>query len=94
MIGPGWETLARTGDKLAARELAEQCSVSVLPALQTPTDNVEDVRRFAAQIGWSIIVKAVEGGGGRGIRIVTEESELTGLMERALRESPQGLVFA
>ncbi|KFZ24232.1 hypothetical protein V502_01299 [Pseudogymnoascus sp. VKM F-4520 (FW-2644)] len=94
VIGPGWETLARTGDKLAARALAEQCSVPVLPALQTPTDNVEDVRRFGAQIGWPIIVKAVDGGGGRGIRIVREEGDLTGLMERALRESPQGLVFA
>lgn len=94
VIGPGWETLARTGDKLAARQLAEECKVPVLPALQTPTDNVEDIRRFAAQIGWPIIIKAVDGGGGRGIRIVREEGDLAGLMERALRESPQGLVFA
>jgi pyruvate carboxylase len=94
VIGPGWETLARTGDKLAARQLAEECKVPVLPALQTPTNNVEDVRRFAAQIGWPIIIKAVDGGGGRGIRIVREEGDLAGLMERALRESPQGLVFA
>ncbi|KFY21751.1 hypothetical protein V493_07143 [Pseudogymnoascus sp. VKM F-4281 (FW-2241)] len=94
VIGPGWETLARTGDKLAARKLAEQCSVAVLPALQTPTNNVEDIRRFAAQIGWPIIIKAVDGGGGRGIRIVREEGDLAGLMERALQESPQGLVFA
>lgn len=94
VIGPGWETLARTGDKLAARQLAEECNVPVLPALQTPTDNVEDVMRFAAKIGWPIIIKAVDGGGGRGIRIVREERDLAGLMERALRESPQGLVFA
>ncbi|OBT82883.1 hypothetical protein VE02_08645 [Pseudogymnoascus sp. 03VT05] len=94
VIGPGWETLARTGDKLAARQLAEECNVPVLPALQTPTDNVEDVRRFAAELGWPIIIKAVDGGGGRGIRIVREEGDLVGLMERALRESPQGLVFA
>lgn len=94
VIGPGWETLARTGDKLAARQLAEECAVPVLPALQTPTSNVDDLRCFAAQVGWPIIIKAVDGGGGRGIRIVTDEADLAGLMERALRESPQGLVFA
>ncbi|KFY38490.1 hypothetical protein V495_06549 [Pseudogymnoascus sp. VKM F-4514 (FW-929)] len=94
VVGPGWDALARTGDKLAARQLAEECKVPVLPALRTPTDNVDDVRRFAAQIGWPIIIKAADGGGGRGIRIVREEGNLAGLMERALRESPQGLVFA
>lgn len=66
----------------------------MLPALQTPTSNVGDLSRFAAQVGWPIIIKAVDGGGGRGIRIVREEGDLAGLMERALRESPQGLVFA
>jgi pyruvate carboxylase len=94
VIGPGWVTLARTGDKLAARQLAEESAVPVLPGVHTPTNNIEDIRRFATQVGFPIIIKAVDGGGGRGIRIVREEADLAGLMERALRESPQGQVFA
>ncbi|OBT93246.2 hypothetical protein VE01_08828 [Pseudogymnoascus verrucosus] len=93
VIGPGWETLARTGDKLAARQLAEESAVPVLPGLHTPTNNIEDLRSFARQVGWPIIIKAVDGGGGRGIRIVREEAGLADLMERAMRESPQGLLF-
>jgi pyruvate carboxylase len=94
VIGPGWEILARTGDKLQARLLAQQCFVPVLRALQVPTDRVEKVQKFAAGVGYPIVIKAVDGGGGRGIRIVREESDLAGLMERALRESPCRKVFA
>ncbi len=94
VIGPGWEILARTGDKLQARSLAEQCGVPVLPALQIPTDRVEDVQRFAAEVGFPVVVKAVDGGGGRGIRIVRDQNELAGLTERALSESPCRKIFA
>jgi acetyl/propionyl-CoA carboxylase alpha subunit len=94
VIGPGWKTLARTGDKLQARSLAEECHVPVLPALNVPTDRIEDVHKFATEIGFPIIIKAVDGGGGRGIRIVRKGEDLAGLMERALRESPCGKVFA
>ena len=94
VIGPGWEILARTGDKLQARLLAQECQVPVLPALQEPTDRIEDVQRFAVAEDYPIVIKAVDGGGGRGIRIVREEKDLAGLMERALRESPCRKVFA
>jgi pyruvate carboxylase len=94
VIGPGWETLARTGDKLQARLLAEQCNVPVLSALRVPTDRFEDVQQFGAQVGYPIVVKAVDGGGGRGIRIVRSEADLAGLLERALSESPCRKVFA
>lgn len=94
VIGPGWDTLARTGDKLQAKALAAQCQVPTLPALQNPTDRLEDVERFAAATGFPIIIKAVDGGGGRGIRIVRKKEDLPGLLERCLRESPSGQVFA
>ncbi len=94
MIGPGWETLARTGDKLAARQLASESNVPVLQALNTPTNDIAVVKEWARSVGFPIIAKAVDGGGGRGIRIVRKEDELESLVERALRESPQGLVFA
>lgn len=94
VIGPGPDVLSRTGDKLQARLLAEECGVPVLPALQTPTSEILDLQKFAASTGYPIIVKAVDGGGGRGIRIVRKEENLASLAKRALQESPSGKVFA
>ena len=67
VAGPGAENLERTGDKLQARILAEECGVPVLPAFTQPTNDVEAVTRFASKNGLPIMVKAVDGGGGRGI---------------------------
>ncbi|KAF8861256.1 hypothetical protein BDZ45DRAFT_703535 [Acephala macrosclerotiorum] len=94
VIGPGPEILARTGDKLQARLLAEECNVPVLPALKNPTNDVAELQKFAASVGYPIIIKAVDGGGGRGIRIVRTEKEFPSLTKRALQESPSGLAFA
>ncbi|KAH6666867.1 carbamoyl-phosphate synthase L chain, ATP binding domain-containing protein [Halenospora varia] len=94
VIGPSWEVLAKTGDKLQARQLAQACDVPVLPALTHPTDDVEMLTTFASEVGYPVIIKAVDGGGGRGIRIVREEGEMEGLARLALKESPSGKAFA
>lgn len=94
VIGPDSEVLKRTGDKLAARTLAQECDVPVLPAMETATSSVEDVRRFAEEVGLPVMVKAVDGGGGRGIRLVREIGELEALVRRAIEESPARMVFA
>lgn len=94
VIGPGSDILDRTGDKLRARLLAEQCDVPVLPALSEPTSSTAAVRDFATQYGYPIMIKAVDGGGGRGIRLVHSEEQLTSLMTRAIEESPSKQVFA
>ncbi|KAJ9621562.1 hypothetical protein H2203_007049 [Taxawa tesnikishii (nom. ined.)] len=94
VIGPGHEILAQTGDKLMARRLAEQCSVVSLPALTEPTSDVEKVREFSRRAGYPIMIKAVDGGGGRGIRLVSREGELAAAMTRAVEESPSKQVFA
>ncbi|KAF5875946.1 putative carboxylase:pyruvate acetyl- propionyl- protein [Botrytis fragariae] len=94
VIGPGFRILDRTGDKLMARNLAQECHVPILPALQVPTDDVIQLQKFASEVGYPIIIKAVDGGGGRGIRIVTKEDELEGMLKAALRESPSKKVFA
>ncbi|KAK4613283.1 Pyruvate carboxylase [Fulvia fulva] len=94
VIGPGAEILERTGDKLRARQLAEECDVPVLPALTTPTGSVDEVRRFAETNGVPIMVKAVDGGGGRGIRLVRRMEDLESLCRRAIEESPSRQVFA
>ncbi|KAF2269612.1 hypothetical protein CC78DRAFT_550566 [Lojkania enalia] len=94
VVGPGWGILAGTGDKLKARLLAEECNVPVSLALETSTSSIEDVQRFGAQVGYPIMVKAVDGGGGRGIRLVRDEASLVSAVKRAIEESPSKQVFA
>lgn len=93
VIGPGHDILQRTGDKLQARLLAEECNVPVLPALTEPTSDANVVQRFASNNGYPIMIKAVDGGGGRGIRLVNEVSELEAALRRAIEESPCKAVF-
>ena len=94
VVGPGSEVLSQTGDKLRARLLAVECQVPVLPALTEPTSNVEAVRIFADKVGLPVIVKAVDGGGGRGIRLIRRMEDLQSLTTRAIEESPSKQVFA
>lgn len=94
VVGPGSANLERTGDKLQARLLAEECGVPVLPAFTTPTGSIEEVKRFAEKNGLPVMVKAVDGGGGRGIRLVRKMEELQSLVKRAIEESPSRQVFA
>ncbi|KAI5196579.1 hypothetical protein E4T39_07732 [Aureobasidium subglaciale] len=94
VIGPGWDTLANTGDKLQAKLLAAQCQVPSCPALDRPTDNLRVIQDFAAETGFPLMVKAVDGGGGRGIRLVRKQEQLESSFKRALEESPSRQIFA
>ena len=93
VIGPGWDVLAQTGDKLQAKELAASCEVPVLRALKTPTDDLDEIRQFVAEVGYPVMIKAVDGGGGRGIRLVENEDVLQTAVDRASGESPSRKVF-
>lgn len=94
VIGPGWEVLERTSDKLKAKALAEECGVPVLKAMKTPSSSVAEVREFAKAVGYPVMIKAVDGGGGRGIRLVEHEDALQSSVERCIGESPSRTVFA
>ncbi|GAW17210.1 hypothetical protein ANO14919_066630 [Xylariales sp. No.14919] len=93
VIGPGWDILSKTGDKLAAKLLAQQCGVPTLSAMDKPTATVEEARRFAKKIGFPIMLKAVDGGGGKGIRLVRRESDLESATKRSIAESPSRQIF-
>ena len=93
VVGPGYEILEKTGDKLQAKELAKAHGVPVLPATQRPTDDLHEVRHFVAEIGFPVMIKAVDGGGGRGIRLVQHDAELRQAVDRATGESPSRKVF-
>ncbi|KAK5086338.1 hypothetical protein LTS08_004352 [Lithohypha guttulata] len=94
IVGPGWEVLERTGDKLKAKALAEECGVPVLDAMKQPTNKVKEVEAFAERIGYPIMIKAVDGGGGRGIRLVEHKQSLQNAVDRCISESPSRTVFA
>ncbi|KAI1623839.1 carbamoyl-phosphate synthase L chain, ATP binding domain-containing protein [Exophiala viscosa] len=94
VIGPGWEVLERTGDKLKAKALAAECDVPVLKAMSRPTGSVSEVGQFASQIGYPLMIKAVDGGGGRGIRLIRSEDALENAVQRCISESPSRTVFA
>jgi biotin carboxylase len=68
--------------------------VPVLAALVQPTGDAKAVRRFADEVGYPIMVKAVDGGGGRGIRLVRRKEDLESSVKRAVEESPSKKVFA
>ncbi|PWY91476.1 hypothetical protein BO94DRAFT_555305 [Aspergillus sclerotioniger CBS 115572] len=94
VVGPGREALARTSNKLQAKQLAIECDVPVLPAMAQPTADIAMVQAFAKQVQYPVIVKAVDGGGGRGIRLVRQDDQLERAVRGAANESPSQTVFA
>jgi pyruvate carboxylase len=82
-IGPTPELLELLGDKTAARRVAREAGVPVLPGTEEPLSSASEARKFAAEIGYPVIVKAAMGGGGRGMRVVRDAAE----MEQRLGEA-------
>ena len=96
-IGPSAEAMRRLGDKIGAKLLAEQVGVPVAAWSRGPVDDVAAAHAAAAKIGYPLMLKATAGGGGRGIRVVTSDDELTEAFERtrdeAARAFGSGVVF-
>jgi pyruvate carboxylase len=86
-VGPSVETLRRLGDKVAARALAEQARVPLVPATKALPHEREEILSLARNIGFPLMVKASWGGGGRGMRMVFEEEKLLTEVETARREA-------
>ena len=75
-IGPCLEHLIMFGDKINARTQAELAGIPMIPGSTGTVSSVEEVRAFAGKHGFPIIIKAVNGGGGRGMRMVASMDEL------------------
>jgi len=84
-VGPPAAVMAQLGDKLAARRLATQSGVPVVPGIETA--EVSAAREFAAREGYPVLVKAAAGGGGRGMRVVEAPAGLEAALEAAAREA-------
>ncbi|HFE46478.1 MAG TPA: ATP-grasp domain-containing protein, partial [Nannocystis exedens] len=86
-VGPSAPTLQAFGDKTTARALAIECGVHVVPGSDGPVVSVGDARAFAEEHGYPLIIKAAMGGGGRGMRVVGDASELDEAYARASSEA-------
>jgi len=81
-IGPTGNVIKHMGDKLAAKEMARAAGVPTLPSCTEPSE--------ASNVGYPLMVKAVGGGGGKGMRIVTNASQLDDALDSARREAASG----
>ncbi len=86
-VGPDARLLELLGDKRAARKLAQQAGVPVVPGTEHPVTDREAARRMAGEIGFPLIIKAAFGGGGRGMRVVEKPVEFAERLEEARREA-------
>jgi acetyl-CoA carboxylase biotin carboxylase subunit len=69
-IGPPVEAMKLLGDKVRARELAQEARVPVVPGSSGPVDTEADALKVAGKMGYPVMIKAAAGGGGRGMRVV------------------------
>jgi acetyl-CoA carboxylase, biotin carboxylase subunit len=86
-IGPTPEAMERLGSKTAARQLARQAGVPTVPGTLDPIARIEDAARTAREIGFPAVLKAVAGGGGKGMRLVEREQELESAWRDASSEA-------
>ena len=90
-IGPPPEAMDEMGEKTRARRKAEGAGVPIVPGLKEPLadtpDGVAFGRRYAGEIGYPIMLKAAAGGGGKGMRLVTEAKEFDNALATAQREA-------
>ncbi|MCF7914464.1 MAG: acetyl-CoA carboxylase biotin carboxylase subunit [Spirochaetaceae bacterium] len=86
-IGPDAKTISFLGDKVQARRTALDAGLPVTPGSDGPIADLETAVAFAERAGYPVIIKAASGGGGKGMRIVREESELESAMRIATHEA-------
>ncbi|MVA96602.1 pyruvate carboxylase [Nitratireductor sp. CAU 1489] len=86
-IGPKPETMRRLGNKVAARNLAVEVGVPVVPATDPLPDDMDEVARMAEAIGYPVMLKASWGGGGRGMRAIRAAEDLAREVTEAKREA-------
>jgi acetyl-CoA carboxylase, biotin carboxylase subunit len=85
-IGPSPQNILDMGDKLSAISLMKKAGVPTVPGSDGPVDTIEDARKVAEKIGYPVMIKATAGGGGKGMRVVTEPKDLESAYRAARSE--------
>lgn len=86
-IGPSPEAISQMGDKSVARQVAEKAKVPVVPGSKGILKDAKDGLKVAHKIGYPVLIKAVSGGGGRGMRVAYTKEEFTTLFQTASMEA-------
>ncbi len=86
-IGPTAEAMEKLGSKTAARHVAREVNVRTVPGTLDPIESVDELILIARKTGFPVVLKAVAGGGGKGMRSVERESELAGAWRDASSEA-------
>jgi len=86
-IGPAAEAMERLGSKTAARHLAREARIPMVPGTLEPIESNEELVEVARRTGFPVVLKAVAGGGGKGMRMVAQEGDLASAWRDASSEA-------
>ncbi|RJQ82047.1 ATP-grasp domain-containing protein [Pseudonocardiaceae bacterium YIM PH 21723] len=96
-IGPSADAMRQLGDKIGAKLIAEEVGVPVAPWSRGAVETLDAAIASAKEVGYPLMLKATAGGGGRGIRVITNKAELVDAYERTSQEAARafgsGIVF-
>jgi len=86
-VGPSADAIRAMGEKTSARQLMQEAGVPVVPGTVAPVTNLDEASTMARDVGYPILLKAVAGGGGKGMRVVSSEQELESALKQAHSEA-------
>ncbi|MFD1515000.1 acetyl-CoA carboxylase biotin carboxylase subunit [Halomarina rubra] len=85
-VGPTSDSMEQMGEKTNARKVMQAADVPIVPGTTDPAESAEEVKQFGDEHGYPVAIKAEGGGGGRGMKVVWDESEAEDQFETAKRE--------
>jgi len=86
-IGPKPEHIRTMGDKIEAKLTAAKLGLPLVPGSDGPVSDLAEAKKVAKEIGYPVLIKAASGGGGRGMKVVPDESQLETLIDQAGNEA-------
>jgi len=86
-IGPSSKHILLMGDKITAKDTVKKLGIPVVPGSDGDIKNIDEAKIVAKQVGYPIIIKAASGGGGRGMKIANDESEISEAFSMARTEA-------
>ena len=86
-VGPSAKHISIMGDKITAKQTAEELGIPVVPGSKGAVKSIEDAKKVASEIGYPVIVKAASGGGGRGMKVAMTEADIGEAVSTAKTEA-------